>query len=94
MGEPAIEFSKLIYEARLSKGLTQEVVAQKAGVHRCTLGEYENNRRQPSDLTARKICRALEIEPIKIKRRFEIAIHEPTLTTKFPIKHISSEEFE
>lgn len=48
-----------VRQARLRKNYTQNELAQKAGIHRITLGEFENGERSISLLTFIELLRAL-----------------------------------
>ena len=61
-------------ELRLSKGLTQESLAQKAGIHKSTVYRIEDGKTQPSPTTMTKLSRALETTP----ERLTAELREPT----------------
>lgn len=88
MSELAIDFGDLIYEARKRLKLTQKEAAERAGITRWSILQYEKAARLPSDPTVRKICMALEIDPTKVithKRRFEISHILPKNSLSFPV---------
>lgn len=49
-------------EIRKQKGLSHEVLAKKAGVHRSTISLLESKKRVPTILTCFKIAEALEVD--------------------------------
>jgi transcriptional regulator with XRE-family HTH domain len=51
-----------IARIRSEKGLTQEVVAKKAKVHRVTLARIETGERMPSLRSLSKIAKALGVD--------------------------------
>lgn len=52
-------FGALVRQLRLEKGMSQERVAELAGMHRNYLGAVERAERTPSIVAADKIARAL-----------------------------------
>jgi transcriptional regulator with XRE-family HTH domain len=50
-----------IRRLREQAGLTQEVLARRAGIHRVTLGEIEAGREEPRLDTLRRLARALNV---------------------------------
>ncbi|MGI6163339.1 MAG: helix-turn-helix transcriptional regulator [Bacillota bacterium] len=54
-----ITFKSRLKEFRARHDLTQEQLADKAGVRRETIGHIENNRYNPSLILAYKLARAL-----------------------------------
>lgn len=61
MGDNAIlrELARFIKQLRLKKNLKQNELAEKAGIHRVTLSEFENGGRSISLLTFIELLRAL-----------------------------------
>jgi len=55
-------FGKNLARYRQAAGLTQEVLAEKAGLHRTEIGELENGKRVCRIDTLAKLCGALQIE--------------------------------
>jgi DNA-binding XRE family transcriptional regulator len=53
---------KRLKSIRESKNLSQEALAQKAGVYRTYIGHIEVGKYTPSVYTLYKICRALSID--------------------------------
>jgi transcriptional regulator with XRE-family HTH domain len=61
-----LEIANKIKEARVSKNLTQEDVAKKAGLNTNSYAKIERGVQKPSTLTLTKILKALEIKSSKI----------------------------
>lgn len=69
MGDNAIlkELARSIKQLRLKKNYKQNELAEKAGIHRVTLSEFENGERNISLLTFIELLRALnELELLEI----------------------------
>ena len=52
---------QLFKEARLKKGLTQVVVANKSGVYPNTYAKIERGEQEPSFATIKKLARVLDV---------------------------------
>ena len=63
-----LAFSKKLREARLSKGYTQEVLAEKANISAMYLGEIERGGKMPSLNIFIKLVEALDISADYILR--------------------------
>jgi transcriptional regulator with XRE-family HTH domain len=60
----ALEFGRLIRDRRRELGLTQQAVADGAGIHRTLLADYEREgapERVPTDVTLRGLADALSV---------------------------------
>ena len=68
--EDVVTVEGLIARARRMNGLGQEELARRAGTSRPTLSAYENGRKSPSLVTARRIVKAagfeLELSPTPV----------------------------
>jgi len=60
--------ARVVREARVAAGLSQEALAEAAGLHRTYISLLERSRRSPSLSTLDAIGRALCFEPSKIYR--------------------------
>ncbi len=59
-------FSKLLREARIASGISQEQLANRAGIHRTHISLIERSRRTVRLETLERLARALDIEPAKL----------------------------
>ena len=55
------ELAKNLKKARVEKGISQEELADKAGVYRTYIGHIENSRYSPSSYILYKLTKALRI---------------------------------
>jgi transcriptional regulator with XRE-family HTH domain len=55
-----------IKETRIKRGLKQSDLAEKAGISRVAIGNYERNDRQPGTEQIEKIANALEVSPVDL----------------------------
>ncbi len=60
------EIANKIKEARISKNLTQEDIAKKAGINTNSYAKIERGIQKPKVITLTKILKALEIKSSKI----------------------------
>ena len=56
-----IEFSKIVFEARKAKKLSQKELADMLGVSNKSVSKWENAEAFPRDDTLDKLCRVLDI---------------------------------
>jgi len=56
-----IRFGKKVREERLKKGLSQEGLASKAGVHRTYIGMIERGEKNITLVTIKKVATALDL---------------------------------
>ena len=66
MKNKSINYSAIIKEARLSKGISQEVLAARVGVRKTTISNYEIGYTTPSEEIFEKIAYALDINLSKM----------------------------
>ena len=59
-------FGDRVRELRISQGLSQEVLAQKAGLHRTYIGGIERGERNVSLINIEKIASALNLSIVDI----------------------------
>ena len=59
----------LLRQARLNKGYTQEDIANKLGVKKNTISNYENGVSEPDMETYIKMCEYYETDPTDILRQ-------------------------
>ncbi|PIZ62208.1 XRE family transcriptional regulator [Candidatus Roizmanbacteria bacterium CG_4_10_14_0_2_um_filter_39_13] len=56
-----IEFGEKVRKVRKQKGLTQEELADRAGLHFTYIGQVERGKRNPSLINIHRIVKALHI---------------------------------
>jgi transcriptional regulator with XRE-family HTH domain len=61
--DPKKLFGQKVRELRLARGLSQEALADEAGVHRTFMGSVERGERNISLENIVKIARALKVSP-------------------------------
>lgn len=57
-----IKIGKIIKKARISKGMTQQEVTERAGFYRTFIGLIENGKYSPSVFTVWRIAKAMDME--------------------------------
>lgn len=70
-GQLIKDFVDLLSKLRKEKGLTLDELADRAGIHRTTLGLIERNERTPTLETAFKLCAALNLPLSKLVSQIE-----------------------
>ena len=63
-------FGKVVRQLRLKRGLSQEIMAAKAGIHRNYWGSIERGKRDVSLSAILKIAGALGVRPAKLFAKF------------------------
>ena len=58
-----LSFGRTVRERRVSLGLSQEELADRAGLHRTYVGSIERGERNPSLLNIARLARALKVNP-------------------------------
>jgi transcriptional regulator with XRE-family HTH domain len=58
-----LSFGRTIRECRMSLGLSQEQLADLAGLHRTYVGSIERGERNPSLLNIARLAKALKLQP-------------------------------
>jgi transcriptional regulator with XRE-family HTH domain len=59
-------FGKRIKLLRIERDLTQELLAERAGMHRTTIGQLERGRRGISVATLGRLAAALDVTPAEL----------------------------
>ena len=62
----AVHIGRKLREARVRRLLTQEELAEKAGVSPSTIVNIERNQTAPHFRTIRKLAEALEVDPTSL----------------------------
>ncbi len=68
--DPLVMFGKRVRELRTKAGLSQEALADLAGIHRNYLGETERGKRNISLRNILKLAEALKVHPAKLFSKF------------------------
>jgi len=68
-----IAFGNKVREARLAKGLSQESLAEKAGLHRTYIGTVERGERNPSLVNLVRIADALAVDLSTLTERLSLS---------------------
>jgi transcriptional regulator with XRE-family HTH domain len=58
-----VSFGRVVRERRASLGLSQEELADRAGLHRTYVGSIERGERNPSLLNIARLALALRVKP-------------------------------
>lgn len=61
-------FGQTLREMRRKAGVSQDDLAQRSGVDRSAISNYERGRREPNLRTIVKLARALDVEPAFLLR--------------------------
>ncbi len=61
-----VYIGKQLKEVRTRRLLTQDELADKAGVSQSTIANIERNHAEPQFRTIRKLAKALDIDPTKL----------------------------
>ena len=64
-------FGERVRELRQARGLSQEELAFKAGVHRTYISLLERNIKSPTLDVLFRICKALDVKPSRLVSRLE-----------------------
>ena len=62
-------FARSLRKERLARGLSQEALADKAGLHRTYVGSVERGERNITLINAEKLAHALDIELADLVRK-------------------------
>ncbi len=65
-GRILVIFGQRVREHRLAHGLTQQELANRAGLHRSYIGDVEQGKRNATLKTMDKIAKALEISVVEL----------------------------
>ena len=71
MSQLPAQLGKIISTMRQSKGLSQEELADVAGIHRTYVSQLERGLKSPTVVVLVRIARALGSKPSKILRALE-----------------------
>ena len=74
-----LELSRNVYRHRVKLGLSQQALADKAGIHRVTIGEIENMKKLPRLDSIVRIAHALGTSPEELLGRWHFVAKEDAL---------------
>ena len=69
-------FGEVIAEMRRGAGFSQEVLAERAGVHRTYVSQLERGLKSPTLAVLMKLAEALDTKPSKILLLLECSLNE------------------
>jgi transcriptional regulator with XRE-family HTH domain len=70
-GDIKAAFGHAVRELRLERGLSQEALAERAGLHRTYVGGIEQGRRNPALLAVERLARGLGVSMADLIGRAE-----------------------
>ena len=67
--EAVVQIGERLKELRIRRALTQEELAQAAGIGKNTVNRLERDLTEPRPPTLRKLARALDVDPAELVGR-------------------------
>ena len=64
--EKRLAFGRAVRRLRVSQGLSQEALADQAGIHRTYIGGIERGERNPTLTMIHRLAEALEVPPARL----------------------------
>jgi transcriptional regulator with XRE-family HTH domain len=71
VSSPNVIFGKIIAGLRQAAGLSQEELADRAGIHRTYVSQIERGIKSPTIVMLLKLSKALDTTPSNVMRLFE-----------------------
>lgn len=71
MSQTNVTFGKIVAQLRQSAGLSQEELAEQAGIHRTYVSQLERGLKSPTLVILLKLAKALNTTPSKMMLRLE-----------------------
>ena len=72
---------RLLHEERVKRDMSQEILAERATIHRSAISHYENGLRQPSLYAFIKLAKAMAIKPSALLKMAEDRLELPQEAT-------------
>jgi transcriptional regulator with XRE-family HTH domain len=66
--EAVVQIGEKLRQLRIERAMTQEELAQVAGIGKNTVNRLETNTTEPRPPTLRKLAQALEVDPAELVR--------------------------
>jgi transcriptional regulator with XRE-family HTH domain len=66
--EAVVQIGEKLRQLRIERAMTQEELAQAAGIGKNTVNRLETNITEPRPPTLRKLAQALEVDPAELVR--------------------------
>lgn len=70
-GDPRLAFGQAVRKLRVAKGISQETLAELAGIHRTYIGDVERGTRNIALVNMTKIAEALGVRLSDLVREME-----------------------
>ncbi len=74
MKNPNVAFGKIVAGLRLSARISQEELADRAGIHRTYVSQIERGLKSPTIVMLLKLAKALDTPASKIVRHLEVEL--------------------
>jgi transcriptional regulator with XRE-family HTH domain len=71
---PNVILGKIIFSLRQSARISQEELAERAGIHRTYVSQIERGLKSPTIVMLLKLSKALDTTPSKVMRLFETEV--------------------
>jgi len=73
VSNPSVIFGKIIAGLRQAAQISQEELADRAGIHRTYVSQMERGLKSPTIVVLLKLSKALDTTPSKVMRLYEAA---------------------
>ena len=72
-----MEFSQIVKSLRLERGWSQQEVADRAGLNKMTISQYENGKRKPSFEVIEALAEIFHVDMNYLLGYTDISTHTP-----------------